>query len=87
MSAICVLIRIHLLTTSFPRDVFYAANSWAHHVCHADPSPQLRNALAESEIPLALESSEDLPDVIAWLEVSRPWVSPTLLTPPGRDFL
>ncbi|KAJ6530160.1 hypothetical protein B0H19DRAFT_1082567 [Mycena capillaripes] len=50
------------------KDVFYAANSWAHHVCHANPSPQLRNALAESDIPLASESFEDLPEIIAWLE-------------------
>ncbi|KAF8146723.1 hypothetical protein K438DRAFT_1990338 [Mycena galopus ATCC 62051] len=50
------------------KDVFYAANSWAHHVCHSDPSPQLCSALAESEIPLASESSEELLEIIAWLE-------------------
>ncbi|KAJ7910596.1 hypothetical protein B0H13DRAFT_2329289 [Mycena leptocephala] len=50
------------------RDVFYAANSWAHHVCHSDPSIELLDALTESEIPLAFESSEDLPAIIAWLE-------------------
>ncbi|KAJ7358525.1 hypothetical protein DFH08DRAFT_802343 [Mycena albidolilacea] len=50
------------------RDVFYAANSWVHHVCQSNPSVQLRDALMESDIPLAAESYEDLPEIIAWLE-------------------
>ncbi|KAJ7897584.1 hypothetical protein B0H14DRAFT_3124539 [Mycena olivaceomarginata] len=50
------------------RDVFYAANSWVYHVCQSNPSVQLRDALMESDIPLAAESYEDLPEIIAWLE-------------------
>ncbi|KAJ7783972.1 hypothetical protein DFH07DRAFT_1055067 [Mycena maculata] len=50
------------------KDVFYAANSWAHHVCYSNPSVQLRDALMQSDIPLASESYEDLPEIIAWLE-------------------
>jgi hypothetical protein len=45
---------------------------------------ELRDALTESEIPLAFESSEDLPAIIAWLEVS--WAQ-TLLTLAGLYIL
>ncbi|KAJ7708661.1 hypothetical protein B0H17DRAFT_1191173 [Mycena rosella] len=47
------------------KDIFYAADSWVHHICHSSPSLQLRDALRQSDIPLAPESHEELPEIIA----------------------
>ncbi|KAJ7467791.1 hypothetical protein B0H11DRAFT_2239208 [Mycena galericulata] len=50
------------------KDAFYAADFWVYHVCHSSPSPQLRDALTESDIPLDPISNNDLPEIISWLE-------------------
>ncbi|KAJ7113971.1 hypothetical protein C8R44DRAFT_984544 [Mycena epipterygia] len=49
-------------------DIFYASDCWVHHVCHASPSLQLRDALTDSELPLDPDYLNDLPEIISWLE-------------------
>ncbi|KAF7371195.1 hypothetical protein MSAN_00755000 [Mycena sanguinolenta] len=50
------------------RDIFYASDFWAEHVCSARPSQDLWNALRRSPIPCQLSSHPMLPWVITWLE-------------------
>ncbi|KAJ7483532.1 hypothetical protein FB451DRAFT_1555475 [Mycena latifolia] len=47
------------------KDIFYASDFWAYHVCHSNPSETLCDALTQSEI---LDDPEDLSEIIAWLE-------------------
>ncbi|KAJ7113982.1 hypothetical protein C8R44DRAFT_229650 [Mycena epipterygia] len=49
-------------------DIFYASDFWVHHVCHASPSLELRDALTESELPFDSDFCDDLPEIISWLE-------------------
>ncbi|KAJ6471927.1 hypothetical protein C8R45DRAFT_1078108 [Mycena sanguinolenta] len=50
------------------RDIFYASDFWAEHVCSARPSQDLWDALRRSPIPCQLSSHPMLPWVITWLE-------------------
>ncbi|KAJ7113965.1 hypothetical protein C8R44DRAFT_855789 [Mycena epipterygia] len=50
------------------RDIFYASDFWAQHVCSARPSQDLWDSLRRSPIPCRLSSHAMLPWVITWLE-------------------
>ncbi|KAJ7483520.1 hypothetical protein FB451DRAFT_1555468 [Mycena latifolia] len=50
------------------RDIFYASDFWAQHVCSARPSQAIWDALRRSPVPCRLTSHAMLPQVIAWLE-------------------
>ncbi|KAJ7235580.1 hypothetical protein C8J57DRAFT_1336159 [Mycena rebaudengoi] len=50
------------------RDIFYAGEYWAHHICCSRPSPQLWSALKRSHLPFRLTSRSVLPYVIGWLK-------------------
>ncbi|KAJ7498199.1 hypothetical protein B0H11DRAFT_1999046 [Mycena galericulata] len=50
------------------RDIFYAHDFWAQHLCRAHPSQDLWDALRQSPVPSRLSSHSMLPSVIAWLE-------------------
>ncbi|KAJ7113963.1 hypothetical protein C8R44DRAFT_229551 [Mycena epipterygia] len=49
-------------------DIFYASDFWVHHVCHASPSLELRDALTKSELPFDSDFRDGLPEIISWLE-------------------
>jgi hypothetical protein len=51
------------------RDILYAAEYWAYHVCSSRPSQAVWNALRCSTLPCRLTSRHMLPYVIAWLNV------------------
>ncbi|KAJ7230323.1 hypothetical protein GGX14DRAFT_582817 [Mycena pura] len=50
------------------RDIFYANDFWAYHVCRSRPSEDLWDTLRQSPVPCRLTSHAALPAVIAWLE-------------------
>ncbi|KAJ7780055.1 hypothetical protein DFH07DRAFT_462262 [Mycena maculata] len=50
------------------RDIFYANDFWAHHLCRSRPSQDLWDALRRSPVPCRLNSHAMLPSVIEWLE-------------------
>ncbi|KAJ7155856.1 hypothetical protein C8R46DRAFT_1226928 [Mycena filopes] len=50
------------------RDITYASEFWAYHVCNSDPSVDLYDALRMSRIPLDPLSRSQLAEVIYWLE-------------------
>ncbi|KAK7031800.1 hypothetical protein R3P38DRAFT_3187522 [Favolaschia claudopus] len=50
------------------RDIFYACDYWDYHVCTAEPSVELFDALRNSRRPLDLTSRGKLPGLVNWLE-------------------
>ncbi|KAJ7648225.1 hypothetical protein DFH06DRAFT_1423721 [Mycena polygramma] len=50
------------------RDIFYASDFWAQHVCSARPSQDIWDALRRSAIPCRASSHAMLPLVVTWLE-------------------
>ncbi|KAJ7262086.1 hypothetical protein C8J57DRAFT_1336144 [Mycena rebaudengoi] len=50
------------------RNISYASEHWASHVCNAEPSPELYRALRDSPLPFRPTSNKELPRVIRWLE-------------------
>ncbi|KAJ7748694.1 hypothetical protein B0H16DRAFT_1725506 [Mycena metata] len=50
------------------RDILYASDFWAHHVCKARASQELWDALRRSRLPCRLGSHAVLPWIITWLE-------------------
>ncbi|KAJ7235559.1 hypothetical protein C8J57DRAFT_142255 [Mycena rebaudengoi] len=50
------------------RDIYYAADHWAYHVCNSRPSQDIWVALQRSPIPCRPISLPVLPHVIAWLK-------------------
>ncbi|KAJ7287117.1 hypothetical protein C8J57DRAFT_1707505 [Mycena rebaudengoi] len=56
--------------TNDPRNISYAADNWAHHLCKSDPSSELCRALQDSSIVFRPASHNKLLEVIHWLESS-----------------
>ncbi|KAJ7036660.1 hypothetical protein C8F04DRAFT_1095250 [Mycena alexandri] len=50
------------------RDILYASDFWAQHVCKARASQELWDALRRSRLPCRLGSHAVLPWIITWLE-------------------
>ncbi|KAJ6580745.1 hypothetical protein B0H19DRAFT_1060474 [Mycena capillaripes] len=50
------------------RDMLYASDCWAHHVCNANSSAELYDALKKSWMPLDPVSRTKLQGIIHWLE-------------------
>jgi hypothetical protein len=66
----CPEIRIY--TDLHCRDVAYATEHWAYHVCLSEAFPDVINALRGLAFPLPAMSSQQLLDVSDWLKVRHP---------------
>ncbi|KAJ7088896.1 hypothetical protein B0H15DRAFT_288721 [Mycena belliarum] len=54
------------------KDISYASDFWVHHVCNSAPSDSLYDALTHSDLPLAPESRDVLPEIVTWIEKIHP---------------
>ncbi|KAF7367139.1 hypothetical protein MSAN_00973600 [Mycena sanguinolenta] len=53
------------------RDIAYATQHWAYHVCRAEPTSHLLDTLRDIAFPLVTMSNQQLAAVVNWLKKSR----------------
>ncbi|KAJ6471390.1 hypothetical protein C8R45DRAFT_417407 [Mycena sanguinolenta] len=53
------------------RDIAYATQHWAYHVCHAELTSHLLDTLRDIAFPLAAMSNQQLAAVVDWLKKSQ----------------